>query len=125
MTRQRRLILDILLASSEHLSAEEIYRRARERASDIALGTVYRNLGRMVEDGEIRRIELCGAPDRYDRNTIPHDHVICVRCGKVYDAPFQNLQETLQAQFSGKILSYQLNVFSLCGACAQQDPQSC
>ena len=55
MTKQRQLILDIINRSCSHPSAEEIYREAKQIMPSIALGTVYRNLGLMAKDGEIRR----------------------------------------------------------------------
>ena len=85
MTRQRQLITDIIRSSCEHLSADQIYLAAHARMPSIAVGTVYRNLALMVEDGEIRRIAVAGGSDRYDRNLHPHDHLLCTVCGAICD----------------------------------------
>ena len=57
MTRQRALIAQILRTAGRHLTAEEIFQLARRSMPSIAVGTVYRNLRLMAEDGELRRIE--------------------------------------------------------------------
>lgn len=85
MTKQRRLIAAIIHDSHEHLSADQIYQAAREKMPSIAIGTVYRNLTLMVTEGEIRRIEVAGGSDRFDRICTPHDHLLCICCGKVSD----------------------------------------
>lgn len=45
MTKQRILILNIIKTTDGHLTAEEIFNIAKARMPNIALGTVYRNLG--------------------------------------------------------------------------------
>jgi hypothetical protein len=56
MTKQRKLIYQIVKDSMSHLSAEEIFFRAKQVMPSISMGTVYRNLGLMVEDKELRKI---------------------------------------------------------------------
>jgi len=77
MTRQRRLIYNIIMNSNTHLSAEEIYKKARKEMPNIAIGTIYRNLKLMIRDEEIRKVEIHNAPDRFDRHIKKHDHLIC------------------------------------------------
>ena len=58
----------------------------------ISQGTVYRNLSCLSEDGEILHIKVPGA-DRYDLRTDLHYHIICLKCGKVIDIPFNYLSD--------------------------------
>ena len=51
MTRQRRLILELMQQSPRHLTADEIFAQARTRMPNIARGTVYRNLKLMEQAG--------------------------------------------------------------------------
>ena len=63
MTQQRRVILQVIQDSSEHMTAEEIFMLARQQLPKLALGTVYRNLGLMVESGEILLITIPEQPN--------------------------------------------------------------
>jgi Fur family peroxide stress response transcriptional regulator len=73
------------MESDNHPSAEMIYQRIREEYPDISLGTVYRNLALLAEDGLIRKIGVPDAADRFDRTTDLHYHIFCTRCGAFAD----------------------------------------
>lgn len=121
MTKQRQLIAGIIHTSPGHLTAEEIYLAARTKMPSIAVGTVYRNLALMVTDGEIRRIEVAGSSDRYDRNLHPHDHLLCTRCGAVCDLGDRPLipVDTLTDRLPGawQYSSHELVVRCICPDC--------
>jgi Fe2+ or Zn2+ uptake regulation protein len=85
-TRQRKSVLDIIQTRRDHLSAEQIYRSAREVDPNISRGTVYRNLNLLVKNGEIRHVRLPGV-DRFDWRQERHYHLLCTGCGKVCDVP--------------------------------------
>ena len=82
-TRQRNIILEIVNNSYEHLTVYQIYELARCEIPNISLGTVYRNLSNLTDDGKIRKLEVYGM-DRYDRNIL-HAHFICSRCENIID----------------------------------------
>lgn len=119
MTEQRRVIKEIITQSPEHLSADAIYMQARERLPAIAVGTVYRNLGLMVDAGEIRRIPVPNAPDRYDKNVMPHEHMLCGRCGHMVDIHVGDLKGYLAKQSGMCVSSYDLAVVGICADCAE------
>ena len=56
MTRQKRLILDLMRQSPRHMTADEIFAQARQQMPNIARGTVYRNLKLMEQAREIARL---------------------------------------------------------------------
>lgn len=116
-TKQRKLISDIIKSSKEHMTAEEIYMKAKKIMPYIAIGTVYRNLGLMAEAGEIRRITMLNAPDRFDRSVHPHEHAICQNCGELYDVSISNLKEQLEKQTGIEILGYALSLKYICDKC--------
>ena len=120
MTRQRQLIAQIIRGSSEHMTAERICELARHEMPGIATGTVYRNLGRMVEDCEIQRISVPDAPDRYDKNTVTHEHLICSRCGRMVDISVEGLDEYISAQSGCTVTGHRLLVRGLCRECAAE-----
>ena len=123
MSRYARTILDIVNASSEHLTAEQIYLRLKESMPGVVLATVYNNLRQLVGEGRIRRIALAGGADRYDK-TARHDHLICRDCGKLMDFTFADLTGQLSEQLGEEIISYDLQVTCLCPACRQAQRES-
>ncbi len=83
-TKQRQIILEAVQSRCDHPNAEQIFRQVRETDPKISLGTVYRNLAILAEEGKILDIRLAGA-DRFDLTTMPHDHFYCEVCGSVSD----------------------------------------
>ena len=117
MTQQRMIIYDVIRTSKRHMTAEQIFLAAKERLPSIALGTVYRNLGLMIDAVEILRIEMPGQPDHFDKTVVPHHHCLCVECGEVYDIAIPDLTESLQKMLRCPVASYDLTVRLVCDAC--------
>lgn len=117
MTKQRKLIFDVIQQSDEHLTAEQIYGIAKEQMPALAIGTVYRNLKIMSEDGDILHIPVADAPDRYDKTVVAHDHLICDKCKRVYDLSGGNIKSTLENMARQEITSYDLIVHFVCENC--------
>ena len=118
MTRQRELIYRIVTAAPEHRTAEEIYDLARAQMPSLARGTVYRNLGLLVQEGLIRKLEMPDAPARYDREPRSHPHLICQRCGRVEDlAASEQLLASIRAELPVPITGYDLKLYHICPAC--------
>ena len=86
-TAQRREVFEVVAQSDGHLTVEQIYERVRQSRANIGKGTVYRNLNLLADDGEIRRVHIPGEPVRFDRIIAPHQHAICVKCGRLFDIP--------------------------------------
>ena len=120
MTKQRRLIYSIITNSKEHLSAEEIYKSAKKEMPNIAIGTIYRNLNLMIRDREIRKVEIHNAPDRFDKNIINHDHLICDECGKLKDIIIKNFDKIIEKHSVDNITSYDLNIHYICPECKKK-----
>lgn len=85
MTPQRRAILGALQATRSHPRAEDILADVQRGNPSIALGTVYRNLQVLVEEGLALRLPATGAGHRYDGDTSEHHHIVCEVCGEVAD----------------------------------------
>lgn len=119
MKKNSQLILELVTASCDHPTAEQLFLLARERSPKIALSTVYNNLGWLVEQGLVRKISLANSPDRYDRNT-RHDHLICVGCGKVTDLMREDLTAQLSAETGEEVVGYELNVRYFCSDCREK-----
>lgn len=116
MTKYAQQILDLVLCSAEHPTAEQIFLQMKQENSKIAQATVYNNLNALVADGKLIRLSQPGAPDRYD-NTTRHDHLICTRCGALADFKFTDLTHNIEAALGARIQSYDLCIHYLCPAC--------
>lgn len=129
-TRQRELILEVVRSTMDHPTAAWVYRQTRRHLPRISLGTVYRNLKRLAEQGIIREIHTGGHPARFDGNTGHHYHIRCLGCGKVNDLPM-SVDSRFEAEagraMNYRVLGHQLEVQGLCPACqdlAQNESRS-
>ncbi|MBQ4556303.1 MAG: transcriptional repressor [Clostridia bacterium] len=117
-TKQKALVLEVVTATCSHMTAEEIYIAAKAKMPQIAMGTVYRNLAQLVNDGVVRKLEIPNAPDRYDGCTECHEHLYCDKCGKVSDIWCGDLTEAIESATGQKLSSYTLTIRGLCSECA-------
>ena len=84
-SRQRGCILEIIKRTGEHPTAEMIHVEARSILPHISLGTIYRNLRLLSEEGIILELTEFGKPSHWDNITTFHSHFRCEQCGKIID----------------------------------------
>lgn len=123
-SRQRECILDDLRNRCDHPTADMVYESVRVEQPNISLGTIYRNLSFLVENGQILKISTGGGPDRFDGCVSPHNHFVCRACGSVIDmdyAPEEDILKKASNQFDGAIEGYNLQFFGKCGNCLSKD----
>ena len=77
--------MDAVMHSDKHPTADMVYQEVRKLDTKISLATVYRNLRQLADLGEIREIEVSNLPDHFDKNLANHSHLICIKCGRVFD----------------------------------------
>ena len=121
-TIQKNLVLEAVFSLKNHPTAHEIYEYISQNKPTISKGTVYRNLNALWERGKITRVCLPNAGDIYDFNTVPHYHMACESCGRLFDLPIP-YQNNLIAQIPDcgfEVHSYQLIFSGRCPGCAQQ-----
>jgi len=87
LTKQRKVILDILRATDSHPTADWIYAKAKRQMKSLSLGTVYRNLGILAKVGLIQKLDFGLGQSRYDGNIDNHLHLVCDTCGEVKEMP--------------------------------------
>ena len=119
MTKYAAQILDLVLCSTEHPTAEQIFWQMKQTNPKIAQATVYNNLNALVAEGRLIRLPQPGSPDRYD-NTTRHDHLICTRCGALKDFRFSDLTGDIEAALGASIQSYDLRIRYVCPACQKE-----
>lgn len=121
-TRQRKVILEVLRSTTSHPTADWIYIRARRKIPHISLGTVYRNLDLLTQQGEIRRLDY-GVQNRFDGNSSNHYHFSCNDCGKVFDVdePIHKKINQRVAQKTGfDIFYHQIEFYGKCRECKEK-----
>ena len=124
-SRQRELIHRYLLGSKEHPTAEMVYRALKPENPGLSLGTVYRNLNLLADEGVI--VRMASSVDRYDATIQPHSHFRCRCCGAVKDMAMSYSQALdAQAQQASKhvIESHILLFEGICEDCLQQQKQA-
>lgn len=82
---QRAKILDCVLNSYDHPTAQMVYQKIKEDIPNISLGTVYRNLNLLTELGKIKKISVPNEKEHFDKTLEDHHHFYCIRCGQVND----------------------------------------
>lgn len=83
-TKQKQIILKELQSRYDHPTADEIYEAVKKKHENISRGTVYRNLGVLSEEHQIKNISLPQI-NHFDGRTENHYHFVCDKCGKVFD----------------------------------------
>jgi len=119
MTRQRRIILETVKDLKTHPTADEVFGLVRKKLPRISLGTVYRNLELLTEQGIIRKLDTAGQQKRFDGDISPHYHVKCVKCGKIDDLYFELPKPSSEwaAETSFQILEYNVELLGICPQC--------
>ena len=94
MTRQRRVVYDVLTDELDHPTAAEVFVRSKEKMPGISLATVYNCLETLTTAGIVRQVNVDRDASRFCPNLNPHAHFFCSQCQKVFDV---NLRETADA----------------------------
>ncbi len=84
-SRQRELIYQAVVENKIHPTAEFVYNYLKKDNPQLSLGTVYRNLQQLSENGDLNRVSIPNQPDRFDSITQPHYHAVCSKCGHLED----------------------------------------
>lgn len=83
-SQPRQVILEELKKLKSHPRGDELYDIVRQRLPRISLGTVYRNLEFLQQQGMVLEL-FCGDFNRYDGNVSPHHHLLCRQCRRLWD----------------------------------------
>jgi len=119
-TKQLELIWRAIKDDSSHPTADQIYDRVREKLSHISLGTVYRNLQKLVADDKLQVLML-GRAQHFDPLLERHQHFICESCDRVFDVMVDQQREIKPAKLPHegfKVTSHQLAFYGVCKHCS-------
>ena len=125
VTVPRVKILEMLEASdTRHLSAEDVYKSLLEMGEDIGLATVYRVLTQFEAAGLVSRHHFEGGHSVFELNEGKHhDHILCVRCGKVdefVDETIEERQRAIAERAGYEITDHCLYIYGICENCRRE-----
>lgn len=122
MTRQRKLMLQILSDAAAPLSAGEILAHAKQELPHLALTTVYRNLEALQGHGAIERTVYPDGAARYQVQSLHQHYLVCLYCHKQVPldfCPMDQLGEQVHAA-GFTVSGHRLEIFGCCPQCRIQ-----
>ncbi|MBT3479275.1 MAG: transcriptional repressor [Candidatus Marinimicrobia bacterium] len=114
-SRQREAIREIVYKTNSHPIADWIFHRVKKEIQNISLGTVYRNLKQLEDDGAVRVI-YDGNIARYDWNTDHHDHLKCKVCGDLIDVQLidKDIRSNVKKKFKFAVDEVEMTIIGTC-----------
>lgn len=120
---KREAIYNIICSTKIHPDADWIYNEVRKDFPSISLGTVYRNLITLRNDGKIKSLGVIKGCERFDADLHQHSHFICNKCGRVIDVGrnfvvhINSLDELVQNELGVTVCSHDLAFYGECNLC--------
>lgn len=124
MTPQRYAILEYLLTSLSHPTADEIYKALEARFPNMSVATVYNNLRVFKEADLVRELTYGDSSSRFDANMHEHYHIICRHCGKIVDFEYPSLVKVEEeaAKVTGfEVENHRMEIYGRCRTCQEQE----
>lgn len=122
-SKKREAILAKIKSTKAHPSAEWIYHQLKPEYPDLSLGTVYRNIAVLKEEGHIVSASVVGGQERLDGSVHPHPHFVCDTCNAVIDVdiplPGRELDSSVEGSLGIKIDRHELIFHGTCSACLE------
>ncbi|AEE91572.1 Ferric uptake regulation protein [Tepidanaerobacter acetatoxydans Re1] len=126
LTPQRRATLDVLIENqSKHLSTEDIYELVKNKFPDVGLATIYRTLQLFDDFNIIKKLDFNDGCYRYELSEDQrhqHHHLICIKCGNVYefdDDLLDELEGKIYKSNDFTVLDHMVKFFGYCKNCKE------
>jgi Fur family ferric uptake transcriptional regulator len=123
-TRQREAILGVFLSASGHITSEEIYSSVRSEHANIGYTTVYRTMKLLCDAGLASERHFDDGITRYEIAHEHHDHLVCLRCGKIIEFECQmieNTQQQIADRYEFRVLRHRHELYGHCASCRKED----
>lgn len=119
ITPQRIAIVDYVMNTDEHPSAEHIHQIVHKKYPTVSLSTVYKTLELLREKRLISEIEVNGE-SRFDPNTGEHVNLVCLNCGLIVDSnedELMQIQDKIAKKAKYLIIRGSLDLYGYCSKC--------
>jgi Fur family ferric uptake transcriptional regulator len=123
-TAQRDAVLDVFLSASGHITSEEIYQRVRDRHPNIGYTTVYRTMKLLCDAGLAAERHFDDGITRYEIAHEHHDHLVCVRCGKIIEFEcrmIESTQDEIAQRYQFRVLRHRHELYGHCRDCRDDE----
>ncbi|MBC1791970.1 ferric iron uptake transcriptional regulator [Listeria booriae] len=125
LTPQREATVRVLLENEkDHLSAEDVYLRVKEKAPEIGLATVYRTLELLNELRVVDKINFGDGVARYDLRKEGakhfHHHLVCLECGSVEEIQedlLDDVEKVVEQKWHFLVKDHRLTFQGICTRC--------
>ena len=129
VTPQRQCIFEALASTAGwHPTAEAIWAEVVRQMPAVSLKTVYQTLNDLATMGVVTHLDIGTGSARFDTNIDRHQHVVCIRCARVWDVYVDLTEEWIESKLPSQlpqelggrffVSSSDLVVRGLCGTCA-------
>ena len=116
-SKKRSAILECIQSTTCHPTADWIFQQLKPAIPDLSLGTVYRNLTVLRQQGEIISVGFNGGMEHFDGDLHPHAHFFCKNCGKVTDIMDAPLPTPIEVD--GTVENVALTYHGKCKTCLE------
>jgi Fur family ferric uptake transcriptional regulator len=118
-TPERFMVLDEIYDSGDHVDADELYLRLKQKGNRVSRATVYNTLDLLLECDLVVRHQFGKNQAKYERaySYWQHDHLICLDCNQVMefcDPRLQSIQEMVAEIYHFEIKHHSLNLYGHC-----------
>lgn len=123
-TKQRELVLGTFLEARRHVSSEDLYQVVRAKYPNVGYTTVYRTMKLLVEAGLATERHFDDGITRYEIEQEHHDHLVCVKCGKIQEFECDMIERTqreIAARYDFRVLRHRHELYGHCKECTAQD----
>ncbi len=125
VTLPRLKILSLLEAcNGRHMSVESLHRELLNSGEDVGLATLYRVLTQFETAGLVSRHNFEGGQAVFELNEGEHhDHIFCVRCGKVeefVDDLIEKRQQAIVERHHFEMTDHHLTIYGVCSECGDR-----
>ncbi len=121
-TQQREAILVAFLEATGHITSEEIHNRVRVGHPNIGYTTVYRTMKLLCDAGLASERHFEEGVTRYEIEHEHHDHLVCLRCGKIIEFEcemIESAQQDIADRYGFRVLRHRHELYGHCSSCDQ------
>lgn len=118
-TPERFAVLKEIYATGDHVDADELYLRLKQKGERVSRATVYNTLELLIECDLVVRHQFGKNQSKYERaySYWQHDHLICIDCNELFefcDPRLQSVQEMVAEIYQFEIKHHSLNMYGRC-----------
>ena len=128
LTPQREATVTVLLENeADHLSAEDVFLKVKEKSPEIGLATVYRTLELLAELKVVDKINFGDGVARFDLRKEGakhfHHHLVCMNCGAVEEIEedlLEDVEKKVERDFHFQSMDPRLTFHGICRVCTEK-----